>query len=183
MLARTQAKVMSDRKKVPKKKLLKVIIKLIAPLFLILGIFVGIIYLGTTYPPCNGNEFTDFLILWLGALEFNIAALYIIYLFKDDLRSSITKRRLGAIKKVKIMTTIAHIITAISIFGGGLVLASYLIYLRAVASGLTKITAPLTSQQAILTILLLILLPIPAYVVKRETVKAIRLGMGNATSA
>jgi hypothetical protein len=32
---------MSDRKKIPKKKLLKVIIKLIAPLFLILGIFVG----------------------------------------------------------------------------------------------------------------------------------------------
>jgi hypothetical protein len=167
---------MSDRKKIPKKKLLKVIIKLIAPLFPILGIFVGIVYLGTTYPPYNGNEFTDFLILWLGALEFDIVALYIIYLFKDDLRSSITKRRLGAVKKVKIMTAIAHIITAISIFGDGLILASYLIYLRAAASGLTKISAPLTSQEAILTILLLILLPVPAYVVKRESIKAIRLG-------
>jgi hypothetical protein len=40
----------------------------------------------------------------------------------------------------------------------------------------------MTSQEAILFSLLLVTLPIPAYVVRRETKKAIRLGMGNATN-
>ena len=160
---------MSDR-----KKLLKEIIKLIAPLFLIVGILVGVIYL-----PCN-NVFMGFLALWLSVLDFNLIALYAVYLEKDDLQSPITKRRLGAIKKVKLATAIADIFTAIGIFGGSLLLALYLIYLRAVASGLTKVSAPITSQEAILTLLLLILLPLPAYVVKRETKKAIRQGMENA---
>jgi len=163
---------MSNKRKVPKKKLLKVVMKLIAPLFPIVGIEVGAFYL-----PCS-SEFMAFLRLWLLVLVVDLVALYYLYLAKYDLRSPDPKRRLGAIKGVKLMATIAHIFTAIGIFGGGLVLASYLIYLRAVASGLTKVTAPITSQQAILTLLLLILFPIPAYVVKRETKKAIRLGEG-----
>ena len=167
---------MSDRKKILKKKLLKEVIKLIAPLFLIVGIFVGVIYL-----PSN-NIFMAFLSLWLVALDLNLIAIYYLYLEKDDLQSPITKRRLDAIKKVKLATVIAYIFTAIGIFGGSLLLALYLIYLRAIASGLTKVSAPITSQQVILTLLLLILLPLPAYVVKRETKKAIQLGMENVTS-
>ena len=168
---------MSDRKKIPKKKLLKEAIKLIAPLVPILGIIAGVIYM-----PYN-NAFMAFLGSWLSAIDLNLIAIYYLYLYKDDLQSSIIKRRLDAIKKVKLATTIAHIITAIDIFGGGLLLALYLIYLRAVASGVTKVTATITSLEAILTLLLLILLPLPAYVVKRETKKAIRLGMENVASA
>jgi len=167
---------MSDRKKISKKKLLKEAIKLIAPLVPILGITVGVIYL-----PYN-NSFMAFLGSWLSALDLNLIAIYYLYLWKDDLRSPITKRRLDAIKKVKLATTIAHIFTAIDIFAGGLLLALYLIYLRDVASGLTKVSAPITLQEAILTLLLLILLPLPAYIVKRETKKAIRLGMENMAS-
>jgi len=167
---------MSDGKKISKKKLLKEAVKLIVPLYLIVGIFVIIAYL-----PYN-NEFTEFLSFWLAVLDVNFAMLYLIYLVKYGLRSSNPKRRLGAIKAVKIFATIANISTALGIFGGGLVLASYLIYLRAVASGLTKVPAPLTSQEAALTLLLLILLSLPAYAVKRETEKAIRLGMESATS-
>jgi len=91
--------------------------------------------------------------------------------------------RLKAIKQVKLMTTMAHIFTAISIIGGGLVLASYFIYLRATASGLTKISTPPTSQQAVLTLLLLIMLLPLVYVVKRETEKVIRLGTENVMNA
>jgi len=168
---------MSDGKKIPKKKLLKEAIKLIVPLDLIVGIFMGSIYL------FSNNPSRMILSLWLGVLDVDLIALYYIYLSKDGLRSPIAKRRLGTIKRVKLMTTIAHIITAIDIFGGGLLLALYLIYLRAVASGVTKVTATITSLEAILTLLLLILLPLPAYVVKRETKKAIRLGMENVASA
>jgi len=82
---------MSDRKKILKKNLLKEVIKLIAPLFLIVGIFVGIIYLS-----CN-NVFMAFLRLWLAALDINLIAIYYLYLEKDDLQSPITKRRLDAI--------------------------------------------------------------------------------------
>jgi len=124
-----------------------------------------------------------FLILWLTALDLNLIVLYAVYLAKGDLRSSITELRLKAIKQVKLMTTMAHIFTAISIIGGGLVLASYFIYLRATASGLTKISTPPTSQQAVLTLLLLIMLLPLAYVVKRETGKAIRLGTENVMNA
>jgi len=52
-----------------------------------------------------------------------------------------------------------------------------------VALGLTKLPAPMTSQEAILLLLLLVTLLIPAYVVRRETKKAIRLGMENAMVA
>ena len=55
-------------------------------------------------------------------------------------------------------------------------MAAYLI----VTLGLTKLPAPMTPQEAILLLLLLVTLPIPAYVVRRETKKAIRLGMENA---
>ncbi len=166
---------MSDKMMITKKKPLKELAKLVAPLILITGIFIGASYLCSA---CQsfGNEFVPFLVLWLYALDFDLVALYTIYLFKDDLQSPIAERRLGAVKKVKMMTTLAHIVTAIIIFAGGLALASYLIYLKAVASGLTKVSAPMTSREATLTVLLLILLPIPAYVVKRETEKAIRLG-------
>ena len=109
-------------------------------------------------------------------LDFDIMALYYIYLSKDDLRSPNAKRRLSAIKGIKLEAAIAYIFTAGGIFTGGFVLASYLI----VALGLTKLPAPMTSQEAILLLLLLVTLPIPAYVVRRETRKAIRLGMGNA---
>ena len=166
---------MSDKKVITKRTLLKEVAKLFAPLIPITAIFIGATYLCSACQSFN-SEFVPFLVLWLYALDFDLVALYTIYLFKDDLRSPITERRLGAVKKVKTMTTLAHIVTAIIIFAGGLALASYLIYLRAVASGLTKLSAPMTSQEAILTVLLLILLPIPAYIVKRKTEKAIRLG-------
>jgi len=168
---------MSDRKEIPKKKLLKGFVKLTAPLYLIVGILVGNMYL-----PYN-NGFMVFLHLWLLVLDFNLIALYYIYLSKYDLQSTITKRRLSAIKSVKLVTAIAHIFTALGIFGGGLVLASYFIFQRAVTSGLTKVSTSMTSQEAVLTLLLLISLPIPAYIVKKETEKAIRLGMKNVTSA
>ena len=161
---------MSGKKMITKKKPLKVFTKLIAPLIPILGIAIGLIYL-----PYN-DAFMVFLSAWLLILDFNLIALYYIYLSKYDLLSPNAKRRLDAIKDVKLAATIAYIFAALGIFAGGLLLASYLVYLRAVASGLTKISAPITSQQAILTILMLVTLPLPAYIVKRETVKAIRLG-------
>ena len=164
---------MSDRKMITKKQL-KEVIMLIAPLIPIIGIPVS-----TIYRP-YGNVFTAFLIAWLVILGFNLMALDYIYQFKDDLRSPNAKRRLRAIRGIKAMAAIAYTFTACGIFSGGLALASYLIYLRAVALGLTKIPAPLTYQQAILILLLVVTLLIPAYVIRRETKKAIRLGMENA---
>ena len=165
---------MSDRKQMPKRKPLKELIKPIMLLIPIIGIPVSIIYL-----PLD-NAFMVFLIAWLLILDFNLMALNYTYLSKDDLQSPNAKRRLSAIRGIKLEAAIAYIFTACGIFTGGFVLTSYLIYLRAVASGLTKISAPITSQQAILTILLLILLPLPAYIVRRETKRAIRLGIENA---
>jgi len=182
ILARTQVRAMSDRK-MTKKKLLKEVIKLIAPLIPILGIYAGVVYLCITYPPYSNNVFMMSLGLWLTALDSDLSALYVIYLAKDDLRSSITELRHKAIKQVKLITIMAYIFTAIYIVVGGLVLVTYLIYLRAVASGLTKIPAFLTYQQAILILLLLVVLLPLAYVVRRETKKAIRLGMENAMIA
>ncbi len=184
ILARTQVRVMSDKMMITKKKKpLKELAKLIAPLFLILGIYAGIVYLCITYPPYSNNVFMMTLGLWLAALDGDLSALYVAYLAKGDLRSSITELRRKAIRDVKLITIMAYIFTAIYIVIGGLVLVTYLIYLRAVASGLTKIPAPLTYQQAILILLLLVMLPIPTYVVRRETKKAIRLGMENAMTA
>jgi len=174
---------MSDRKEISTKRLLKEIIKLIAPLILILGIFAGIVYLCITYPPYSNNVFMMSLGLWLAALVSDLSALYAVYLAKDDLRSSINELRLKAIRDVKLITIMAYIYTAIYIVVGGLVLVTYLIYLRAVASGLTKIPAFLTYQQAILILLLLVVLLPLAYVVRREAKKAIRLGMENAMIA
>jgi len=182
ILARTQVRAMSDRKMIT-KKLLKELIKLIAPLIPILGIYAGVVYLCITYPPYSNNVFMMSLGLWLTALDSDLSALYVIYLAKDDLRSSITELRHKAIKQVKLITIMAYIFTAIYIVVGGLVLVTYLIYLRAVASGLTKIPAFLTYQQAILILLLLVVLLPLAYVVMRETKKAIRLGMENAMIA
>jgi hypothetical protein len=169
ILARTQVRAMSDRKMITKKQL-KEVIMLIAPLIPIIGIPVS-----TIYRP-YGNVFTAFLIAWLVILGFNLMALDHIYQFKDDLRSPNAKRRLRAIRGIKLEAAIAYIFTAGGIFTGGFLSASYLI----VALGLTKLPAPMTSQEAILLLLLLVTLPIPAYVVRRETRKAIRLGMGNA---
>jgi len=182
ILARTQVRAMSDRK-MTKKKLLKEVIKLIAPLIPILGIYAGVVYLCVTYPPYSNNVFMMSLGLWLVALDSDLSALYVVYLAKDDLRSSITELRHKAIRYVKLITIMAYIYTAIYIVVGGLVLVTYLIYLRAVASGLTKIPAFLTYQQAILILLLLVVLLPLAYVVRRETKKAIRLGMENAMIA
>jgi len=173
ILARTQVRAMSDGKMITKKQL-KEVIMLIAPLIPIIGIPVS-----TIYRP-YGNVFTAFLIAWLVILGFNLMALDHIYQFKDDLRSPNAKRRLRAIRGIKLEAAIAYAFTASGIFSGGLLLASYLIYLRAVALGLTKIPAPMTSQAVILITLLLVTLLIPAYVVRRETKKAIRLGMENA---
>jgi len=182
ILARTQVRAMSDRKMIT-KKLLKELIKLIAPLIPILGIYAGVVYLCITYPPYSNNVFMMSLGLWLTALDSDLSALYVIYLAKDDLRSSITELRHKAIKQVKLITIMAYIFTAIYIVVGGLVLVTYLIYLRAVASGLTKIPAFLTYQQAILILLLLVVLLPLAYIVRRETKKAIRLGKENAMIA
>jgi hypothetical protein len=174
ILARAQVRDMSDRKEISKKKPLKELIKLIAPLIPILGIPIGSVYLP------HDNVFTAFLIAWLVILGFNLMALDYTYLSKDDLQSPNAKRRLRAINGIKLEAAIAYIFTACGIFTGGFVLASYLIYLRAVALGLTKLPAPMTPQEAILITLLLVTLPIPAYIVRRETKKAIRLGMENA---
>jgi len=182
ILARTQVRAMSDRKMIT-KKLLKEVIKLIAPLIPILGIYAGVVYLCVTYPPYSNNVFMMSLGLWLAALDSDLSALYVVYLAKDDLRSSITELRHKAIKQVKLITIMAYIFTAIYIVVGGLVLVTYLIYLRAVASGLTKIPALLTYQQAILILLLLVVLLPLAYVVKRETEKVIRLGTENVMIA
>jgi len=171
ILARTQVRVMSDRKMITKKPL-KELIKPFAPLILILGIPIGSIYL-----PYN-NVVLAFLRAWLLILDFDIMALCYTYLSKDDLQSPNAKRRLNAIKGIKLEAAIAYIFTAGGIFTGGFILAAYLI----VALGLTKLPAPMTSQEAILLLLLLVTLLIPAYVVRRETKKAIRLGMENATS-
>jgi uncharacterized membrane protein YidH (DUF202 family) len=168
---------MSDGKKMLKKKSLKEDIKLVAPLIPIVGIAMSIMFLH------YNNAFMVFLCLWLVVLDYNLGALYGIYLSKDELRSPVAKRRLRAIRELKVETAMAYIITAIGILGGSLLLAAYLIYLRAVASGVTNIPAIITSQEAILTLLMLIPLPLLAYVVKRETEKAIRLGMENVTSA
>jgi len=173
ILARTQVRVMSDRKMITKKPL-KELIKPFAPLILILGIPIGSMYLPYS------NVVLAFLRAWLLILDFDIMALCYTYLSKDDLRSPNAKRRLSAIKGIKLEAAIAYIFTAGGIFTGGFILATYLIYLRAVALGLTKLPAPMTPQEAILLLLLLVTLPIPAYVVRRETKKAIRLGMGNA---
>ena len=159
---------MSEGKKVPKKRLLKEIIKLIAPLDLIVGIFIGSIYL------FSNNPSRMILSLWLGVLDIDLIVLYYLYLSKDGLRSPIAKRRLSAIKSVKRVATIAHIFTALGIFGDGLFLASYIINSGAVT---------FASQEVALSLLMLILFILPAYVVKRETEKAIRLGVKNATSA
>ena len=168
---------MSDKMMVPKKRLSREDIKRITLLVVIVGIAVGIPHL-----PYN-NIFMVFLGLWLAVLGLDlmmIQFIYIIYNAKDGLRSPNPKRRRYAIKTMKLMAAVAYIITAIGIFEGGRILASYLIYLRAVASGLTKVSAPMTSQEAILILLLLVTLPIPAYIVRRETEKVIRLGMENA---
>jgi len=186
ILARTQVRVMSDRKEISKKKPLKEVIKLFAlfaPLIPILGIYVGIVYLCFTYLPYNGNVFMVFLILWLTALDLNLIALYAVYLAKGDLWSSITELKHKAIRYVKLIIIMAYIYTAIYIVVGGLVLVTYLIYLRAVTSGLTKIPAFITYQQAILILLLLVVLLPLTYVVRRETKKAIRLGMENVMIA
>jgi magnesium-transporting ATPase (P-type) len=183
ILARTQVRAMSDRKMITKKKLLKELIKLIAPLILILGIYAVVVYLCIRYPPYSNNVFMKSLGFWLVALDSDLSALYVVYLEKDDLRSSITELRHKAIRYVKLVTIMAYIFTAIYIVGGGLVLVTYLIYLRAVASGLTKIPAFLTYQQAILILLLLVVLLPLTYVVRREARKAIRLGMENAMTA
>jgi len=174
---------MSDGKEISKKRLLKELIKLFAPLILILGIFAGIVYLCITYLPYSNNVFMMSLGLWLAALDGDLSALYVAYLAKGDLRSPITELRLKAIRDVMLTTTMAYIFTAIYIVVGSLVLITYLIYLRAVASGLTKIPAFLTSQQAILLLLLLIVLLPLVYVVKRETEKVIRLGTENVMIA
>jgi len=160
---------MSDRKTITKKQL-KEVIKLIAPLFLIVGIPIGSAYL-----PYN-NVVLVFLRAWLLILDFDIMALDFAYVSKDDLWSPNAKMRLRAINGIKAVAAIAYVFTACGIFTGGYVLASYLI----AALGLTKLPAPMTPQEAILFLLLLVTLPIPAYVVRRETKKAIRLGMGNA---
>jgi len=184
ILARTQVRAMSDRKAITKRMLLKKGIKLIASLIPILGIAVVIIYLFITYPPYSSNVFMLSLNLWLSALDINLAAIVATYATKNILRSPITGLRSKAIRNMKLITIAARIFTVIDIATIGLVLVTYLIiYLRAVASGLTKIPAFLTSQQAILLLLLLIVLLPLVYVVKRETEKVIRLGTENVMIA
>jgi uncharacterized membrane protein YidH (DUF202 family) len=164
---------MSDGKKISKKNLSKEDIKRAVLLVAIVGIAIGIPHL-----PYN-NIFMAFLGLWLAVLDLDLMMLQFIYIAKDGLQSPNPKRRRHAIKAMKLMAAIAYIITAIGIFEGGRIFASYLIYLRAATSGLTKVSAPMMSQEAILILLLLVMLLPLAYVVRRETKKAIRLGMEN----
>jgi hypothetical protein len=86
-----------------------------------LWVAVGLIYLPFS------NVVLVFLHAWLLILDFNLMALYYIYLSKDDLRSPNAKRRLSAIRGIKLEAAIAYIFTACGIFVGGLVLAAYLI--------------------------------------------------------
>ncbi|MFP3265777.1 MAG: hypothetical protein RXO54_08105 [Acidilobus sp.] len=171
---------MSDRKKVAKKKQPKIVIKLIAPLIPILGILAGFAYLLYEYIHFyNDNEFIAFLGLWLVALEFNLIVLYIKYLGKYGLWSSDVETRFLATKAVRFAKIMVYIFTAVGVFAGSFLLVVY----KAATSGLNKVPAPLTSQEAALTLLLLILLPLLAYAVKKETEKAIRLGKESVTSA
>jgi len=185
ILARAQVRVMSDGKEISKKKPLKEVIKFFAPLILIIGIAVGIVYLFITYPPYSSNVFMLSLNLWLAALDINLATIFATYIAKGILRSSITGLRLKVIREVKLITIAARIFTVIDIVTISLVLVTvtYLFYLRAVASGSTKIPALLTSQEAILLLLLLVTLLPLTYVTKRETEKVIRLGMENVMNA
>ncbi len=181
ILARTQVRVMSDKMMITKKKKpLKELAKLIAPLFPILGIYAGTVYLCITYPPSSNNVFMLSLNLWLIALDINLAAIIATYITKDLLQSSITGLRPRVIRNMKLITITVRIFTVIAIVLIGLVLVTYPIYLRATASGLIKISAPLTSQQVIILLLLLVMLLPLAYIVRRETEKVIRLGMENA---
>jgi hypothetical protein len=171
---------MSEGKKVPKKKLLMTNIKLGAPLIPILGIAVIMIYLPYS------NLFMVFLHLWLGVLDVDLIVLYHLYLEKYDLRSPATKMRFVVIKKGKLVITISHvniaiayIFTAMGILGGGLVLAAHLIYQGVIASGLTIVPVAMTSQEATVTLLLTILLFLPAYFARREFKKVVQLMMKN----
>jgi len=167
---------MSEEKKVPKKKPLKDVIKLSAPLIPILGILAIIIYLFYRLLLYN-NIFSGFLGIWLGVLELNIDVTYILYLEKNASRGPITRSRYLVIMSVQYAKTLVYILTAIDIFVGGFLLVMY----GAATSGLTKIPAPITSWEAIVILLLLIPLPLLAHVTKREAEKVIRLETESAT--
>jgi hypothetical protein len=177
ILGRTWARVMSDDKVIPKMRLSKEDIKLVALMAATVGIAVGVPRL-----PYN-NIFMVFLGLWLDVLGLDLMLIQFIYVGKVGLRSPNPKRRRHAVKAAKLMVVIAYIITAIGIYGGGRILARYFVFQRAITSGLTKAPTIITPQEAILTLLLLILLPLPAYAVTREAEKAIRLGTEDVMSA
>jgi len=164
---------MSDRKKVAKKKQPKIAIKLIAPSIPILGIAVIMVYLAYRYLFYN-NVFTAFLGLWLAVLGFNLIVLYIKYLGKYGLWCSSAEMRLLATKTVQYAKIMAYIFTAVGVFAGSFLLAVY----KVATSGLIKVPAPLTPQEAIVTLLLLVSFPLLAYVMKREAEKVTRLGHG-----
>jgi len=180
ILARALVRDMSDRKKIPKIWLLNDDIKLVALMVAIVGIAVSVPRLLYNY---SNNLFMLFLDLWLAILGFNLIVIYRIYQVKYSLRSRNPKRRRYAVMAVKLLVAIAYIITAIGVYGGGRILALYFVFQRAITSGLAKAPNIMTPLEAILTLLLLISLPLPAYVVTREAKKAIRLGMENVASA
>mgnify|MGYP001770614055 FL=1 len=171
---------MSDRKKISKKKLMKEAVKLIAPLIPILGILMIIAYLSYRWLLYN-NMFTAFLDLWFIVLELDLDVSYILYLEKHSPQGPITETRSSIVKAVQVAKIAVYLTTATGIFAGSFLLIAYFVFQRAATSGLAKALAPISSQEAIVTSLLLVSLPLLAYVTKREAEKVIQIEMENAT--
>jgi len=178
MLGRTQVRVVSDRKNISKRKM-KETFKLIAPSFPILAIFVGILYLYVKYPPFSSSLFIVFFGFWLGVLDASLIVIYYLYLAKQPPRSSTTESKLIAVKDTLMAKTMTYILIAIGIFVGSFLLVMY----GVTTIGLIKAPAPITSQEAVPTLLMVVSLPSLAYVTKRAAEKAIQLEMENATDA
>jgi len=169
---------MSDGKEIMKKRSLKTVLKLNALFVALVGVLVILIYLFYEVLLYN-NAFMGFLGIWFGVLGLNLAVINLLYLEKHAPRSLNTAMRHLVIKKVQYAKTMTYIFTAIGVFMGSFVLAMY----RASASGLIKVPAPITSQEIVPTLLLLISFPLLAYAIKREAEKVIQLEMENLTGA
>ena len=178
MLGRTRVRAMNDRKKISRKTM-KETFRLIAPSFPILGIFVGILYLYIKYPPFSSSLFIVFFGFWLGVLDVSLIVIYYLYLAKQPPRSSTAVSKLVAVKDTLLVKTMAYILIAIGIFVGSFILVMY----GVTTLGLIKAPAPITSQEVVPTLLLVVSLPILAYVTKREAEKVIQIEMENATDA
>ena len=169
---------MSNGKEIMKKRSLRTVFMLNAMFVASVGVLMIVIYLFYEVLVYN-NVFVGFLGIWLGVLGLDLAVINLLYLEKNAPRSPITAMRHFIIKKVQYAKTMAYIFTAIGVFIGSFVLTMY----RAATSGLIKVPAPITSQEVVPTLLLLISLPLLAYAIKREARKVIQLETENVTVA